>query len=270
MHCHYCGTRSAPIRHCPQCGNARIISKSFGTERIEEELQRIFPKLRTARMDLDSVRGKFKHAQIIEDFARGRIDILVGTQMVVKGLDFDHVGLVGIISADSLLSYPDFRVNEKAFQLMQQVSGRAGRSDGNGTVLIQAHNMTHPVLKWVQEHDFKSFYRSELLARQQFHYPPFVRLLKIMVRHRDEKKAAQGAQDIASQLLPKENMYVQGPSPALIPKVRNLYVFEIWLKLSKDAAMLQRSKEEVALTVNEVLRKRGNSSLRVVIDVDTM
>lgn len=270
LHCHYCGTRFAPVKHCPQCGNARIISKSFGTEKVEEELLRIFPKIRTARMDLDSVKGKFKHAQLIEDFTRGRVDILVGTQMVVKGLDFDNVGLVGIISADSLLSYPDFRVNERAFQLMQQVSGRAGRSDGNGHVIIQAYNLTHPILKWVQQNDFRSFYQTEIATRQQFQYPPFVKFVKLTCRHRDGKKAEQASHDLAKLLLNKENMYMQGPAPSLVPRVRNYYLYELWIRIPRDAGLLQSAKEEISIAANEILRKRGNAGLQIIIDVDTV
>src|SRR5699024_7176911 len=152
LHCHYCGQRSQLVKSCPQCGSNKIITKSFGTEKIEEELQRIFPKKAIARMDTDSVRGKNRMKQLIKDFEHGRIDILVGTQMIVKGLDFENIGLAGILSADSLWSYPDFRVNERSFQLMVQLSGRSGRSATNlGQVYIQAYNQKHPLLKWVKQ-----------------------------------------------------------------------------------------------------------------------
>lgn len=268
LHCHYCGTKTAPIRHCPQCGSMGITSKSFGTEKIEEELQRIFPKVKTARMDLDSVRGKNKQAQMIEDFAKGRIDILVGTQMVVKGLDFDHVGLVGILSADSLLSYPDFRVNERAFQLMEQVSGRAGRSDGKGKVLIQAYNLKHPVLNWVSEHSYRSFYQAETAARQAFGYPPFSRMIRIICRHRDEAKAAKGIGLLAVELTKMPGVAVKGPAPALVPRVRNYYLQEVWLTVPKDAAFIQQVKEWITVAVNHVMQQKGNSTLQVIADVD--
>jgi len=268
LHCHYCGTKTAPIRHCPQCGSTGITSKSFGTEKIEEELQRIFPRVKTARMDLDSVRGKNRQAQMIEDFARGRIDILVGTQMVVKGLDFDHVGLVGILSADSLLGHPDFRVNERAFQLMEQVSGRAGRSDGKGKVLIQAYNLKHPVLNWVTEHSYRSFYQAETAARQAFGYPPFSRMIKLTCRHRDEAKAAKGITALAEELNKMPGVEVRGPAPALVPRVRNYYLQEIWLKIPKDVVLLQQVKEWIAVAVNHVMQQRGNSTLQIIADVD--
>ncbi len=270
LHCHYCGTRWPPIHHCQQCGNSQIVSKSFGTEKIEEDLQRILPKVRTARMDWDSVKGKNKHAQLIDDFARGRIDILVGTQMVVKGLDFAHVGLVGIISADSLLSYPDFRVHERAFQLMQQVAGRAGRADGNGHVIIQANNRNHPVLNWVKTNDSTSFYNAEMQMREAFQYPPFVRMIKIIFKHRDENKAIKGAEALATLLTSKYQIFVQGPAAALVPRVRNMYIQEVWIKIVRDQQIIQNSKLHIAEAINEVLSIRGNSSLQIIVDVDTL
>ncbi len=268
LHCHYCGTHSAPFKHCPQCGHMKIVTKSFGTERVEEELQRIFPKVKTARMDWDSVKGKNKMSQLIDDFSRGRIDILVGTQMVVKGLDFENVGLVGILSADSLLSYPDFRVNERGFQLMEQVSGRAGRLDGKGQVIIQSFNLKHPVLQWVKEHDFRSFYLTETSTRQQFGYPPYTRMIKITCRHRDESRTGQAATALAEALQPIQGIHIQGPAPALVPRVRNYYLQEIWLKLPRDNKTIQTIKEQVAVAINTVLQKRGNSGLQIICDVD--
>lgn len=268
LHCHYCGSKSAPFKHCPQCGHMKIVARSFGTEKIEEELQRIFPRMKTARMDWDSVKGKNKMAQLIDDFSKGRIDILVGTQMVVKGLDFEHVGLVGILSADSLLSYPDFRVNERGFQLMEQVSGRAGRLDGKGQVIIQSFNLQHPVLQWVKEHDFRSFYLTESSSRQQFGYPPFSRMIKITCRHRDEERTQQGAAALAAGLATIAELHIQGPAPALVPRVRNYYLQEIWLKMPRDNKKIQVIKEQVAVAINAVIQKRGFSALQIVTDVD--
>lgn len=270
LHCHYCGTKSAPVKHCLQCGNNQITSRSFGTEKIEEELQRIFPKSRTARMDLDSMRGKNKQSQLIDDFTRGKVDILVGTQMVVKGLDFENVGLVGILSADSLLSYPDFRVNERGFQLMEQVSGRAGRMDGKGQVIIQTFNLKHPVLQWVKEHDFRSFYQNELGTRQQFGYPPFTRMIKLICRHRDADKAAGAALTLAEELRKIPDIFIQGPAAALVPRVRNYYLQEIWLKVPREAAILQQIKEGIGVAVNAVMQHRGNAALQIITDVDPM
>jgi len=269
LHCHYCGSQSATFKHCPQCGNMKITTRSFGTEKIEEELQRIFPKVRTARLDWDSVKGKNKMSQLLEDFTRGRIDILVGTQMVVKGLDFENVGLVGILSSDSLLSYPDFRVNERGFQLMEQVSGRAGRSDGKGRVVIQGYNVMHPVLQWVKDHDFRSFYHIESGNRQQFGYPPFSRMIKLTIKHRDTVKADQGARQLAQELHQQnKEIHIQGPAAALVSKVRNYYIQEIWLKLPNDPTFLQEAKGKIAIAINATLQKRGNSGLQIQADVD--
>ncbi len=269
MHCHYCGTKSAVQKQCPQCGNNSMSARSFGTEKIEEDLKKIFPKAATSRMDWDSVRGKNSAATIIDHFAKGRIDILVGTQMIVKGLDFHNVGLVGILSADSLLGYPDFRVNERAYQLMEQVSGRAGRADGDGKVFIQAYNMNHPVLQWVKNHDFRTFYHSELQQRQQFAYPPFCRLIKITCRNRNEPKVKEGAKILAGLLHQVQpSIHIQGPAPALVSKVRNYYLEEIWIKLSPDAHTREAIKAQIVSAINKVLQSKGNSSLQFIIDVD--
>ena len=160
---------------CAACGNHNFIQRNFGTEKIEEQLQETFPDAKVARMDMDSVKGKNAHDVLIRQFEEQRIDILVGTQMVVKGLDFDHVDLVGILDADGLLHFADFRVNERAFQLMEQVSGRAGRKIASGKVLVQTSQPSHPVLEKVKQHDFKSMYTEELEKRKQFFYPPFSR-----------------------------------------------------------------------------------------------
>jgi primosomal protein N' (replication factor Y) len=268
LHCHYCGQKTAPIKHCPSCGSAKVIAKSFGTEKIEEELQRIFPRRKIGRMDLDSMRGKNKHQQLIDDFEKGRLDILVGTQMVVKGLDFEHVGLVGILSADSLLSYPDFRVNERAFQLMEQVSGRAGRVDGKGQVIIQAYNLKQPVIQWVKDHDIRSFYQSELAYRQQFGYPPFSKIVKIICRHPNQEKAGHAATLLAAACSQIADCQVQGPGPALIPRIKSFYLFEIWLKLPVDAISFARGRQGISAAIHGVLAHKGFSSLQIIADVD--
>lgn len=269
LHCHYCGTKSAPIKHCPQCGNAQISARTFGTEKIEEDIQRIFPHYKVARMDWDSMRTKGRQIQLIEDFSAGKIDILVGTQMVVKGLDFENVALVGILSADSLLSYPDFRVNERGFQLMEQVSGRAGRMDGKGKVLIQTHKPTHPVINYIKQHDFKSFYIFEVSNRQQFGYPPFVRLIKMIFKHKDAQKAGQGAVLFANALkeaLP--DIFMQGPAEAIVPRVRNMYIHELLIKLPLDNKHIQQVKTQIHSLIQTTPQHRGFSALQIFADVD--
>jgi primosomal protein N' (replication factor Y) len=267
LHCHYCGLKTSVIHTCPACGSNRLMSRTFGTEKIEEEVQQVFPKARIARMDVDSMRGKDRLPQLLEQLEKGKIDILVGTQMVVKGLDFAAVGLVGILSADSLLSYPDFRVNERAFQLMEQVSGRAGRADGAGRVLIQAHNVQHPVLKWVQEHDVAAFYEQEIQAREAFCYPPFSRLMRIIFRHKDEPKAREAAGKIAAALQQRADVIVQGPAPALVPRVRNQYIQEVWVKCPRHIA-LDPVKSFIRDQKHQLLQTKGFSGVQVVTDVD--
>lgn len=268
LHCHYCGLKAAVLHSCPQCGSTKLISKSFGTEKIEEEVQQVFPDAKVARMDVDSMRGKHSMAELLDKLEKRKIDILVGTQMVVKGLDFASVGLVGILSADSLLSYPDFRVNERAFQLMEQVSGRAGRVDGKGRVLIQAYNVAHPVLQWVKDHDVHSFYTQEIVHRQLYGYPPFSRLIKISFKHKDEPKAIAAAAMMAEALQAFLYITIQGPAPALVPRVRNQFIHEIWIKSPRDNKTLDALKAFLKTQKNSILSKRGNSNVAVVFDVD--
>ncbi|OSZ82988.1 primosomal protein N' [Chitinophagaceae bacterium IBVUCB1] len=268
LHCHYCGQKSAIIHTCPSCGSNRIQSKSFGTEKIEEEIQSLFPKARTARMDIDTMRGKQSMQQLLDEVEKRKIDILIGTQMVVKGLDFAGVSLVGILSADSLLSYPDFRVNERAFQLMEQVSGRAGRTDGAGTVLIQGHNLAHPVLQWVQQHDVDAFYEQEIKYREYFAYPPFARLIKISCKHKDEPKAVEAAMRLAQAVATIKGVAVQGPVPALVARIRNQYIQEVWIKCQRDNKVLDKVKQLIITERRNITSERGNNALQILIDID--
>jgi primosomal protein N' (replication factor Y) (superfamily II helicase) len=268
MHCHYCGQHFAVIHTCPACGSNRLVSKSYGTERIEEEVQSIFPEARIARMDIDSMRGKKNMSQLLDDLAKQKIDILVGTQMVVKGLDFAPIALVGVLSADSLLSYPDFRVNERAFQLMEQVSGRAGRADGAGRVLIQTHNLQHPVLQWVQQHDVNAYYEAEIQYRQSFFYPPFARIIKVIFKHTDEAKAFHAAAALSQALSAIEHIGIQGPVPALVARVRGLYIQEIWIKCPRDTKLLEKVKKMLHEQKSIITSGRGYSGLQVLFDVD--
>jgi primosomal protein N' (replication factor Y) (superfamily II helicase) len=270
MHCHYCGLKAAVTQSCPQCGSTRMISKSFGTEKIEEEVQQIFPEARVARMDVDSMRGKHSMTELLDQLEKRKVDILVGTQMVVKGLDFASVGLVGILSADSLLSYPDFRVNERAFQLMEQVSGRAGRVDGAGRVLIQAYNVLHPVLQWVKEHNVHTFYTNEIRYREYFGYPPYSRLIKISFKHLDEPKAIAAAAQMAEALQTFAGIIVQGPGPAIVPRVRNLYIHEIWIKCPRDNKLLSEVKSFLRDQKQHITGSKGNNNVQVLFDVDPM
>lgn len=276
MHCHYCGTVKQPSTTCLQCGSNKIISRSFGTEKIEEEVKAAFPNARVARMDIDSMRGKHALSKLLDDLENRQIDILVGTQMVVKGLDFAPVSLVGILSADALLNFPDYRVNERAFQLMEQVSGRAGRADGDGKVLIQAYNLQHPVLAWVQSHDVSQFYNHEIGYREFFHYPPFVRLIKVIARHKEEQKAMAAGAEIAQALIAQEaakdslftGIAVQGPVPAVVARVRNQYVQEVWIKVPRDLRKLESVKRFLWQQRQRISGMKLIKDVHVVFDVD--
>ncbi len=268
LHCHYCGFRNAVMHVCPACGSEHITGKTFGTQKIEEEAQRIFPDARVARMDADSMKGRHAITDLMDKLEKRKIDILAGTQMVVKGLDFGGVSVVGVINADNLLSFPDFRVNERAFQLLEQVSGRAGRADGQGIVLIQVFKADHPVLKWVQDHDIASFYRHEIKHREQYFYPPFSRLIRIIFRHADEEKTAQAAQLMADALQTIQGIGVQGPGAAIVPRVRNQYIYEIWIKCPRISAITDSVKTFLKEQRRHIGSQRGNANVQIVFDVD--
>jgi primosomal protein N' (replication factor Y) len=266
--CHYCGTSYPPVNTCAACGNHEFIQRNFGTEKIEEELETLFPSAHIARMDVDSVRGKTAHDMLIKQFEQQRVDILVGTQMVVKGLDFDHVDLVGILDADSLLNFSEFRVNERAFQLMEQVSGRAGRKDGKGKVLIQVANTKHPVLQWVIDHDFKSFYQHETAHRQQFSYPPFSRIIRIIFKHKIREIVHDAASVFALQLHKEFGNYLTGPAEPVIARIRNQYIMELMLKLPKNGSTIAMAKHLIQQQKAILQNDRKFRSVTVIPDID--
>lgn len=270
LSCHYCGTRYPYPQTCAACGSQTLISKSFGTEKIEDDLQQLFPKARVARMDMDAVRNKDSHNKMIRSLEQQEIDILVGTQMVVKGLDFDNVDLVGVLSADSLLSFPDFRVNERAFQLMEQVSGRAGRRTGKGRVIIQAYKTQHPVLHFVTLHDYKAMYAAEIAERQNFGYPPFFRLLKITLKHKQQQTVEQAAQVLSHWLRPHIGYHLVGPAVPLVGRVRNNYLQEMLIKLPRDTKVIAQTKQLLRDHFVKLLAEKQFRSVVIVPDVDCM
>jgi primosomal protein N' (replication factor Y) (superfamily II helicase) len=270
LQCHYCGTSYPRPMTCPACGSAQWNERNFGTERIEEELREQLPEARVARMDVDSVKGKSAHDTLIQQFEQQQIDILVGTQMVVKGLDFDHVNLVGILDADGLLSFADFRVNERAFQLMEQVSGRAGRKGKQGRVILQTTNPGHPVLQFVVHHDYPGFFAFEMQGRKQFHYPPFTRLILVTFRHKEKDRAEAAAELVARNLSKPLGAYIIGPAEPVVNRVRNHYLVEILLKLPKDggwnAMARQMLEQQQAIISNDRVLK----SVQISFDVDPL
>jgi primosomal protein N' (replication factor Y) len=268
LHCHYCGTTYPKLTTCPACGSVNWIEKNFGTEKIEEMIEDEFPSLKVARMDVDSVRGKSAHDNLIKLFEQQRIDVLVGTQMVVKGLDFEKVSLVGILDADGLLSFADFRVNERAFQLMEQVSGRAGRKDLQGNVLIQATQINHPVLQFVKEHDYKKLYAFEITNRQQFFYPPFSRIIEITLKHKVKEVVDEAANKLAAALQKNMSNFVVGPAAPVVARIRNQYLMELLIKLPLDMKQIQQYKKIIRNEFNLLLAEKQFKSVVMIADVD--
>jgi primosomal protein N' (replication factor Y) (superfamily II helicase) len=270
LHCHYCGTVYPPVSVCAACGNHRFVQRNFGTERIEEHLGSVFPKARIARMDIDSVRGKTAHDTLIQQFEQQRVDILIGTQMVVKGLDFEHVNLVGILDADSIIHFAEFRATERAFQLMEQVSGRAGRKDGEGKVLIQAADTVHPVLGYVKAHDYSLFIQHELPFRQQFGYPPFTRIIRVTFRHTAKEVVESAAGFFAITLKKEFPSYLVGPAEPVIGRIRNQYLMELMLKLPKDGQKIAFAKHIIRQQTTILHSDRKFRSVVVIPDVDAL
>lgn len=268
LSCHYCASSYPIINTCIACGNHQFSNKNFGTEKIEEVLSEHFSDARIARMDVDTVKGKNAHDNLIKLFEQQRIDILVGTQMVVKGLDFEHVNLVGIIDADGLLNFTDYRVNERAFQLMEQVSGRAGRKDGIGTVLIQAKNTHHPVIDFVKQHNYKELYNFEIESRKLFHYPPFSRTIIVTFKHKESQFAEHAAHIMAQGLSSKYQNFINGPAQPVIDRIRNLYLWEILIKLPKDASLINQCKTAIKQQIAIIHNTKNLSGVIILPDVD--
>ncbi len=268
LSCHYCGSSYPVINTCIACGSHGFRQKNFGTEKIEETVAEIFPSARTARMDYDSVKGKNDHDALIKLFEQHRIDILVGTQMVVKGLDFEKVNLVGIIDADGLLNFTDFRVNERAFQLMEQVSGRAGRKNSKGIVLIQVSNPQHPVLQFVQEHDFEKLYSFEIRNRKQFAYPPFTRLIQVTFKHKEKNIAEEAAHIMMRGLKTHFGAETNGPAQPVVDRIRNQYLWEILIKLPRNAAQILLCKKEIQQQIAIIQNNKRYRSVTITPDID--
>ena len=234
FNCHYCGSSFAPISICKACGSNDLRFKGYGTEKIEEEIEILFPTAKILRMDLDSTRSKHSYRQIIDEFSSGKVDILVGTQMVTKGLHFDNVSLVGVLNADSLLNFPEFRAFEKAFQLLTQVSGRAGRKSTRGKVVIQTEKPDHPVLTWVKQNNYFEFYNSLILTRKQFDYPPFFRITEFYFKSKDQNELLEAAKWFTEELGKLKVGQVLGPEFPLIARVKNEFIMKTILKVNKE------------------------------------
>ncbi|MCR5715068.1 MAG: primosomal protein N' [Bacteroidales bacterium] len=232
--CHYCGAVVPETQICPACRAPALRSVGYGTERIEAEVLRLFPEAHTARLDLDATRRKGDYERVLSDFSSRETDVLIGTQMIAKGLDFSHVHLIGVLQADRLLNIPDFRAYERGFQLMEQVSGRAGRRDEAGEVVIQTSDVYHPLLQFVSSHDYEGVFRMQMRERYQFVYPPFCRMIRFTLRHRNETLTAQAAAVFAEQLRSMASCPVLGPQAAAVPRVRQNCLQQLVLKIPRD------------------------------------
>ncbi|MBR1626589.1 MAG: primosomal protein N' [Bacteroidales bacterium] len=267
LECHYCGYHTNTLTHCPQCKSHSMRFVGIGTEKIEEELQIYFPEAKIKRMDLDSTRAKDAYTQIVSDFASHKIDILCGTQILTKGLDFENVSLVGVLGADTMLHYPDFRAYERCFQILTQVSGRAGRKGVEGKVLIQTFEPYHQIMQDVINRDYKHMYESQIKERQLMNFPPFCKMIKIVLQHTDRNFIEKKSIEYALNLRKIFGGRLFGPQEPLIARIKNLYAMEIWLKIEKSISYI-KAKSHLKQYNEEFLSVKENSKIRISIDVD--
>jgi primosomal protein N' (replication factor Y) len=267
LRCHYCGYHIAMQKKCMACDSVDLTTKGFGTEQIETQLQALLPEAKIGRMDLDSTRGKHGHQKIITAFEQETIDILVGTQMLSKGLDFRKVRLVGIMNADNLLNFPDFRAHERSFQLMLQVAGRAGRTKKQGKVLIQTFNPNHKIVQQVAANDFESMFKEQLEERYQYQYPPYFKLIKFTLKSRDYSKTNDAADWISKALGNVFRENVLGPEFPPVARIRNEYYKNILLKIPPQQS-LGKTKEYINKILKSFSAIGGWRGVRVIINVD--
>ncbi len=267
LRCHYCGYRQAMPHNCGACGSEKLNTKGFGTEQIELELHQLFPDANIGRMDLDTTRGKYGYQKILGQFQAQEIDILVGTQMLSKGLDFANVSLVGIMNADTMLNFPDFRAHERSYQLMVQVAGRAGRANKRGKVAIQTFNPYHQILQQVSTNAYAEMYKEQLDERWQYHYPPFYRIIKITLRHKDFNRVEEGAHWLGKSLTGIFKEQVLGPTTPAISKIRNYYIRHIIVKIPQNQH-LELTKKNIIRVKNAFQAIKEFRSIKLNIDVD--
>lgn len=267
--CHYCGYTYPLPRSCPACEGVELVNRGFGTEKIEDDIKVLYPEVSVARMDLDTTRTRSAYEKIIADFEQGKTDILIGTQMVSKGLDFDHVSVVGILNADTMLNYPDFRSYERAFQLMAQVSGRAGRKNKQGRVVLQTKSMDHPIIDQVIANNYEEMVAGQLAERQMFHYPPYYRLVYVYLKNRNETLLDLMATTMAEKLRHVFGSRVLGPDKPPVARIQMLYIKKIVVKIEQNASM-SRARELLLRVQREMIEEDRFKSLIVYYDVDPM
>lgn len=267
--CHYCGYKRKLIDRCDRCGVTDISSRGFGTERIEDDIKLIFPGIRVARLDLDTARSADTYEKVLQAFGKGEVDILVGTQMISKGLDFENVALVGIINADQMLNYPDFRAFERSYQLMAQVSGRAGRKDERGKVIIQTTDPSNPVIRYVRENDYEAMFSEQIRERELFKYPPFVRMIRISVRHKNPDQLTKGSKYLSDKLRLAFGNRVYGPQSPLVGRISNYYIMDILLKIEKQLSF-SKARGILKDIIREGERADWSAGMRIIPDVDPL
>jgi primosomal protein N' (replication factor Y) (superfamily II helicase) len=266
--CHYCGYSIRMLTSCEKCNTSTFRNRGLGTEKIEEEISRIFPDARISRMDADTTTSKTAYEKIIRDLENKKTDILIGTQMVTKGLDFEHVSVVGILNADGLLNFPDFRASERAYQLMAQVSGRAGRLNKQGSVVIQTSHPDHPLFGFLKDQNYDGFFTDMIDERKTFRYPPWFRFIKVSVRHKDEKQTVQSAATLAELFRHDALLTVMGPHSPEISRIKLLYIREIWLKVARENT--GEMQQTLRLSIEKIKQQPGNSGIMIQVDVDAM
>jgi primosomal protein N' (replication factor Y) len=271
LRCHYCGYHENMRPDCPACGSSMIRTVGFGTEKIEDELKLLLPEANIQRMDLDTTKSKNAYQQIIADFEKNLTNVLVGTQMVTKGLDFENVSLVGIINADSIINYPDYRAHERAYQMFVQVSGRAGRKSKKGKVIIQTANPGQPIFQKVIDNDYQALYEHEIQERRKYGFPPFVRVIRITVKHLEEHLSAEAASSLAREFRERLGAgCVLGPEVPYIFKIRNQFLNEIHIKLDRNHMSLKAAKIQIAEALALTYQRKEFKGVRLVADVDPM
>jgi primosomal protein N' (replication factor Y) len=265
--CHYCGKSVEVPSRCGNCNSSGLVTRGFGTEKIEDEIKIVFPEARIARLDQDTTRKKDSFNRIIGAFEEGRIDILIGTQMITKGLDFENLTVVGVLNADNLLNFPDFRAHERSFQMLEQVSGRAGRRQKQGKVVIQTFDPENRIIRQVLRHDYESMFRTQSEERRTFNYPPFCRMIKISIRHRDRNILNMLADTLGSDLRTMFGKRVLGPEYPLISQVQSWYIKNILLKIEREKPLV-KAKMMIREAIDRLGREKGSSVMRVAVDVD--
>ena len=269
LKCHYCGYSHTPPSTCSACGSHELKMLGFGTEKIEEDIQAIFPEANIQRMDLETTRNKNSYQKIIQDFETGKTNILVGTQMVTKGLDFDNVSVVGIMNADKMMKFPDYRSIERSYQLMMQVAGRAGRRGKQGRVFIQTYNPTHWLFDLVRKGDYQSLYNHEENERHHFGYPPFIRMMKVTIKHKDDHVAGLAAERAKKLLSDISGKHVLGPERPYVPKINNYYLWQFMIKQLRNKNLAEE-KKAIRKALWELTAEPEFKSVRVSIDVDPL